>query len=603
MLEFSPVTKVSMNVKGDLRLAASDRTISVKDLDFDLLSYETFYKHLPDKEWHPMCGDNLLSQITQEELYSSDFLLRQEYKIRIRPFAPSGYFDLRFSVSMSKARGRVTAVISPASTIPLKKGVKGWIKEAINKKMLRLGFLIGMADEQLDVDINRLLSYIQKKGPLSEPYTLIIAQFFPEIPTVNDAIILHYKERNKKKSLIEGVNPKELLIEYIFPKQGRNGRGCDGVPIVVLEPKVKYDKSIKMDDATIYAEEDERSVRYYAKVSGFVKLERGYLSISQTLSLKSLSLKKTGSIDVGGDKQIALELNQKVYREDAVGMGVRIDIQKVDIIGTVGENTKIKADELTIGAQTHRKSTMEVSGAATIQLHRGNLKAKEANIDMLEGGRVEADTVRINKMLGGEVIGRKVYVDVLYSHAKIIALESIEVNTIEGEGNALIIDPDSISAYHEKIAQIKATVTEKESSYQLAKKELSDKQLGFKQKNTQINQFKQRITRAKTNGFEPINVDVARIREHEAQGHKLHHEEGKLREEAQYISALHDMLNKLYEADLQGVILCNDVYNGHNRVAFVDPKTRREYALFPRGAVRKIVLELHGDEKKIRVDY
>ncbi|MDD5212464.1 MAG: hypothetical protein PHV62_08625, partial [Sulfuricurvum sp.] len=134
MLEFSPVTKVSMNIKDDLRLAANDRKISVDDVDFDLLSYETFYKRLPDKEWCPMYGDNLLTQITQEELYSSDFLLRQEYRINIRPFIPPQYFDLRFSVSMSKARSLMTAVISPTSTIPLKKGVKEWIKEAINKK-------------------------------------------------------------------------------------------------------------------------------------------------------------------------------------------------------------------------------------------------------------------------------------------------------------------------------------------------------------------------------------------------------------------------------------------------------------------------------------
>jgi hypothetical protein len=399
------------------------------------------------------------------------------------------------------------------------------------------------------------------------------------------------------------VNPKELLVEYILPKQGRNGRGCDGIPIVVPEPKVKYDKSIKIDEETIYTVEDARSIRYYAKASGFVKFERGYLSISQTLSLKSLSMKKTGSIDVGSDKQIALALNQKVYREDAVGMGVNIDIQKVDIIGTVGENTKIKADELTIGAQTHRKSTMDVAGVANIQLHRGNLKAKEANIDMLEGGRVEADVVHINKMLGGEVIARKVYVDVLYSHAKIIALESIEVNTIEGEGNFLTIDPYSVRAYHEKIAQTEAIIKEKESSYQLVKKEFSIKKLAFNQKNSQISQFKHRITRAKANGMEPMSVDVVRIREYEAQGHKLHHEEGKLREEAQYIAALHDKLNRLYEADLHGVILCHDVYTGNNRVGFVDPKTHREYTLFPRGAVQKVTLELNGDEKKIRLDY
>lgn len=600
---FTPITKVSMNVKNDLRLAASDRKIGVDEIDFDLLSYETYCKRLPEEEWHQMDGNDLLAQISEEELHCSDFLLSQQYKITLRPVIPPTYFDLRFSISMSKTRGLVSAVIDPASLIPLKKGVKEWIKEAINKKMLRLGFLIGMADEQLDVDINRLLAFLQRKGPLSEPYNLIVAKFFPEIPCVNDAIILHYKERSTREKLIEGVNPKELVLEYIFPKKGRNGRGCDGVPIVIEQPQVNHEKSIKIDDETIYAVKDKRGIRYYAKISGFVKFERGNLSISQTLSLKSLSMKQTGSVDVGIDKKIALALNQKGYREDAVGMGVSIDIQKVDITGTVGENTKIKADELTIGAQTHRKSTMNVAGVATIGLHRGNLKAKEANIDMLEGGRVEADVVRISKMLGGEVIGRKVYVDVLYSHAKIIALESIEINTIEGENNALIIDPYSTSAYHEKLAQTLRIIEEKESSHQLAKKEHALSEAGFKQKNMQIKHFKHRITRAKTNGLEPMSVDVMRIREHEAQGHKLHREAGKLREEVQYIEALYDKLNKLYEADLQGVILCHDVYNGQNRVTFIDPKTHQEYTLFPRGAIPKIVLELHGEEKKIRLEY
>ena len=102
MSEFTPVTKVSTNIKEDLHLAASDRKLRVEQVDFDLLSYETQYKKLEDQEWKPMRGDNLLTQITQEELYSSDFLLRQEYQITIRSFSPHPYLDLRFSVAMSK---------------------------------------------------------------------------------------------------------------------------------------------------------------------------------------------------------------------------------------------------------------------------------------------------------------------------------------------------------------------------------------------------------------------------------------------------------------------------------------------------------------------
>ena len=84
---------------------------------------------------------------------------------------------------------------------------------------------------------------------------------------------------------------------------------------------------------------------------------------------------------------------------------------------------------------------MDVSGVANSELQGGDLRAKEANIDVLEGGTIEGDIVRIKKMLGGEIIARKVYIETLFAHGKIIAFESIEVDNIEGEGNTLSIDP------------------------------------------------------------------------------------------------------------------------------------------------------------------
>ncbi len=602
MADFTPVIKASTNVKDDLRLAASDRKIALDEVDFDLLSYETYYKKLEDKEWHPMDGENILSQMTQEEIYSSDFLLSQEYQINIRPFVPHQYMHLHFSVAMSKAKGLVTAIIDPLSIIPLKKGVKEWIKDSINRKKLRLGFIIGMADEELDNEINKLLATIQKKGPLTEPYSLTIAKFFPPIAVVNDAIILHYKAGSKNNSLIDGVQPGDLLFEYIFPKHGRNGRGCDGAPIVTPEPLIKYAGVIQIDDETISREQDVKGIRYYAKVSGFVKRENGVFLIAQELNLESVSMKKTGCIEAGIDKDIFLSVNQKIFNEDAVGMGVSIDVQKVDISGTVGENTKITADELNIGAQTHRKSTIDVAQVANIQLHRGDLKAKEANIDVLEGGRVEADVARINKMLGGEVVARKVYVDVLYSHAKIVALESIEVNWIEGDDNVLIIDPYSVSVYHEKIAAMQTAIGEKEVLYQLHSQELSDQQSKFKEKNVRIKQFQQRIISAKKSGAEPMMADVIRIRNYKKEAHDLNEAASKLREEDEYLSALRAKLDKLYEADLHGVIIHNAIYNGQNRVAFVDPKTREEYSVFPKGEMTHISLELSGEQKKVRLN-
>lgn len=602
MAKFTPVTKASINIKEDLRLAASDRKLTANKIDFDLLSYETYYKKIDDTEWHPMQGDNVLAQITEEEIRSSEFLLQQQYQICIRPFAPHQYLDLRFSVAMSKTTGKVTAVIDPASVIPLKKGVQEWIKEVINRKKLRLGFMIGMEDEALDKEISRLLATIQKKGPLTAPYYLPIAKFFPPVEVINDAVILHYKKLNKNNSYIEGVQPGDLLLEYIFSKQGRNGRGYDGAPIVVPEPTVTYADVIEIDDATIVSEKDENSTRYYARVSGYVQRQEKLFSVVQELHLESASMKTTGSIEAGVDKEISLTIQQKIFSEDAVGIGVTIDVQKVDISGTVGENTRIQAEELTIGAQTHRKSTIDVSEVANIQLHRGDLRAKEANIDVLEGGRIEADVVRVNKMLGGEIIARQVYVDILYSHASIIALESIEINRIEGEGNSLIIDPYSVRVYHEKIAEFVDNIEAKEALLQEHNEELSASQLVFKENNTRIKQFQQRIVNAKKSGYEPMKADLVRVQQYKAAAHALHLSASKLREEEAYLDALRAMMDKFYEADLQGVITHHGTYNGNNRIAFIDPKTREEYGLFPEGKITHIRLEKREKGKVLLLD-
>lgn len=601
MAEFTSVTKASINIKEDLRLAASDRKLSSEEVDFDLLSYETYYKRVSDKEWQVMPSGDIYPQIPPQELYCEEYLLSQEYQIRIRPSVPILYLDLRFSVGISKAKGVVTAIIDPSSTIPLKKGVQEWIKTVINKKKLRLGYLIGTDDEQLDKEILRLLARIQKQGPLAEPYSLPIGSFFPPINTIDDKVVLHYKKQDENPedpSYIHGVQPGDFIMEYIFPKKGRNGRGLDGGVIVVPEPVIKYAGVMKIDDATIRSTQDEKGIRYFSLASGFVKREKGIFLVAQDIYLESVSV-KTGSVVPGWDKDITLTVEQKNSGEDAVGSGLRIDIKTVDISGTVGENTKIRACDLSIDAQTHKKSTIDVSGVANIKLHRGDLKAKEANIDVLEGGMIEGDIVRINKMLGGEIIARKVYIETLFAHGKIIALESIEVQNIEGEGNTMSIDPAFFDVYHEQIAEVTAKILDKENSLREDKKQLGMKQFAFKEKNVQMKRFQQRIADAKNNGREPLEIDVLSMKQYRAEAGRLQLLSAKVVEEENALHVLREILQTLHEADLHGVITHHGVYYGNNRVQFIDPDTRQEYSVFPKGNVLNIRLQKRGDEKAL----
>jgi len=599
LFEFPPVVVTTENVTTELLDVANDLGISADALDFDLLSFDTYYKGTVDEEWLHLSGEDLLSVTTEIEIRSPHFMLRQEYEIEIRPFKPNPMFNLRFSIAADTYKSKIVAVIDPKSLIPLKQGVQQWIINAIRAKQLRYGLMIGLYEQNLEREINRLLLKIQKEGPLTSPYRLPIGEFFPPVPPVDDKLILHYKNLKKENSFIEGVKPGDLLLEYVFPKNGRDGRGCDGQHIEMPSPLTSHAGLVVIDDETIVSEQDEASVRFYARISGYLKRQKGLFTVSQELQIDTASFKRTGSIEAGIDKEISLKVKKKDLLDDSIGTGVNIDIQKLDVSGTVGANAKIQACELNIGAQTHKKSQINVTEIANVHLHRGNLKAKEANVDILETGKVEADTVRVKKMVGGEIIARNVEIELLYSNARITALESITIHKIEGEGNNLIIDPQSIEAYHAQLHELEEEFRSKTSHLQARSKEYIAKELSFKDKYSRIDQFRQRVMEARTKAVEPMKADVIRIQQHKIDLENLKLEEEKLSAANDELHQLQNRLDELYNADLHAIITHHSDYNGHTRVMFVDPKTSKEYAYTPNGKATHIRLRLVGDEKQI----
>lgn len=602
MPKYPPVTKFTDNVMNTLVEVANSRGITADTLDFDLLSYETYYEGTVDEEWQLLKGNDLLSETTEVEIRSSTFILRQEYEIRVHPSKPHAYLNLRFNLATDKYKSKIVAVIDPKSEIPLKQGVQVWIKEAIWNKQLRHGFMIGLYDQNLDKEINRLLMKIQKEGPLTAPYRLPVGEFFPPVPPIDDKVVYHYKNLKKQNNFIDGVKPGDLLLEYIFPKNGRDGRGCDGHHIAVPEPLSRHAGLIMVDEETITTEQDDDSIRFYARISGYVQRLEGVFSISQELHIESASLRETGSIEAGIDKEISLKVKKNEANEDSIGIGVNIDVQKLNVSGTVGAHAKIQACELHIGAQTHKKTNIRVTEKAKIHLHRGNLKAKEADIEILETGRVEADIVRVKKMVGGEIVARIIEVDTLYSNGRLTALESIEIQTIEGDGNNLIIDPRAIEAYQDNLEAIELEIRTRTSRLQQQSKEFLAKEISFKDKNNRIKHFQERVKDAVRSGKSPMRADIVRLQQYRTEFENLKQEEERLSDENEHLKRLKEELDTLYEADLHAVITHHGMYNGHTRVVFIDPKTSQEYILTPQRKATHIRLRREGDEKQLLLE-
>ena len=588
----------TFNIPSELKKIAQQESLPLDAIDFNLLSYQTQYKGIVDEEWKAIESDNLKEVATEIEIRSKIFLLRQEHFIEVYPTTQHPHFDLRFNLAFNKYRTKIVAIINPDSKIPLKKGIQEYLKETIDRKKLRSGCMIGITDGNLKKEINAMLLKIQKEGPLKEPYRLPIGTFYSPTTPTNDNVILHYKKIQRENNIVDGVAVDDLIFEYIFAVNGIDGRSCTGEHIHVPEPLIRYQHTIGIDSQTIRAEEDHHSIRFYATKSGFVERKNGLFSISQELHLKSASFKSTGSLEAGSEKEINIKIGAGEEGDDAVGSGININVQTLDVKGTIGSNTKIQACELTIGAQTHKSSLIEVQENATIHLHRGNLKAKNATIDILEAGVVEAQTVYVKSMSGGEIIAERVIIDVLYSNGKITALESIEVKSIVGNGNELIINPRVISSYYEQISILESDIANKQFELQKKGKEYLQKEVALQEQHVRIKHSIENVQKAVQENRLPNKADKVRVMQYKHSVETLKNDEIIIKAHEEVMHVLKHKLDLLYEADLHAVVTHRKEYNGHTRISFVDPKTGKIHAISPNGNVTHIRLHKEGDEKK-----
>lgn len=592
------VKVIASSLQEGLNQVSDTFPLEREKIDFDLIHYETFYRGTVDEEWYPLAESQRLEDVTTEiEIRSPSFEVRQEYTFVFHETQPHPFFDLKLTLALDKSKSKAIAIIHPSSIIPLKKGIQEYIKEQIYKKKLQAGLLLGITDNDLTLQINQLLLKIQKQGPLSEPYRMAITDFFPPIQPTDDTIILHYKKH--PQALIEGIQTDDLIFEYIHASRGQNGRSCSGEYISVDEPRIRYINSINIDHTSIRAEEDEKSIRFYALQSGFVQHEKGTFSIGHEIRLKNASFKDTGSIETGSDKEVYLKIDHQDNTKDAIGSRVHIDVQTLEVEGTVGSHTKIQACDVTIGAQTHKKSIIEVQENATIHLHRGDLRAKNATIEILEAGKIEAVNVQIDKMMGGEIIAENVVINTLYSNATITALKSIEIQSIVGDGNNLIINPRAIGSYETQIQQLEKEIQSDQMKVQKKGQELLAKELKLKDQMNRIKQLQLKIKQTLARNETPLKAEMIRLQQFKNAMNELHSEQQSIQDDEELIRGKKHQLQELLEADIHATITHHGSYNGATRIHFIDPKNTQKYAITPQGAIRIVRLQPEGEDKRI----
>ena len=450
MGKVSSATIDTENVYEDLKLASQASQVPIDDVDVDILAIHTKY----------VLGDENAVSVDDASIFDDDeffsnpkLLIEQSYRVRyydktVTPKTPLP----KILISVNKTLTKLLAKIEPTKKIKYTNDFSTELENAINRQILKYGFLIGIRNASLKKEIKRITSALRVNGELSDDIVFEVASgVLPKYP-VDDAIIYHYKDKmcdesgDPNASVLAVVSEGELVIEYIKSQIGHPGRNLKGELIAVSEPKTQNQIDIQTTDK-IEKIEDENSIKYISKQQGYVSEENGVYDIKEKLDVNEISLKTTGSIDAGIDSDVTINVAESDVMKDAIGAGMSIETSILNVQGSVAQGASITAKKVNIGGQTHGKSTIKAKNAQ-INVHLGYLECSETAVaHRVEGGTIIAKIARIDSALGATIVAEEIYIKELVANCNLTASKLIVIDQVLGSDNRFIIDLTQISEY------------------------------------------------------------------------------------------------------------------------------------------------------------
>ncbi|MDE5592028.1 MAG: hypothetical protein K2I63_03620 [Helicobacter sp.] len=458
-------------------------------LDFDLRKISTYKRHLRDKpEFIP---HNQAANFFANNLLEPNLNIFQRYSIFIKEKEKKEeFFELKVDDSFSQA------------FLIFKKGFRyepslfNALYEEINKAKARAKILIfGRLSNKIALkDFLSSLTY-----PLKQETQYLLIQGANFLPSVESR--LEFKKDLKEK--FQAVCEKDIVCVFYKALRGSPGRNLRGEYIIPQEPKTLHQSSsLKYDNAEIEAKDYPNAIHYVALKGGLLKYDKETLKIESVLETEVVSSKTTGSILLGKDSGITINITQKDSLGESVGQGVKIESFKVNVEGNVGANVQIDAQEVDIRGFTHQDSKI-YADHATIKIHKGFIRAKSVKVKSLETGIIQAEHVEVERMYGGKIYAQEIIIETLHANAFLYATKNIKVYLMEKGENRFFI----ASNYSPSLKQQQDSLIEKKND--LVEKitrlgqELEMQNLELKQLKPAADEARKTLLAYKQNGNKP----------------------------------------------------------------------------------------------------
>lgn len=608
-LKMKPIIVRTGNVAKELLQTASNTKIPVQSLDFKLIETQTFSRVGVEngvEDWVELTNDEV-KDITEEHFLNPKFELKQTYEIEIFPISEPGPMDsIDISIGGNSTLCKIYLTIKAGSVARYYDTFEQDFLILVNKKKLRANLMIGLFDSVMVQNLSELIAKIQvaKEYRFEVQERYLIAQSYEPVPTVNDKLVLHFEEKRQnqdekgridyaKRGYLLSAVENELLIEYVKPKIGGDGRNCRGEFIAAKEPIVRYEPTFTTGEK-ITVIDTPNTIEYRAKAGGYVTYEGGMYDIRTEMDVTEISFKTTGSIDSQMDADVSINVKEKDPFKDAIGIGMEVTVNVINVEGNVGANAKVTAKKASIDGQVHQSAVI-TADELNINIHKGEAYGKNVHINRLEQGSVEGDKVTVVQATGGKIWAKNIVVETLGSHVKMTASHTIEIQSLRGGENQFVIDP-LLNESRESLADQTQQIKKAKIAIHSIRQELEGYEKTDIENGPAMEELKRKLAQYKNNGITLPAAFVQKYRQFQDFKQKLESLRNELKEKEDQLAHLSSSLVALQSDIYDARIINHDRWKNHNEIIFklIDPDIEVVYV--PTENSEERMLGLHQDE-------
>lgn len=589
----APIVARTQFIAKELSDVATRHKIAVSELDFTITDTETFIRinqSGAEAEWGKIANYDLNHIEDTAHCLDKFFEIKQIHDIEIFLKNPNSTFQkFQTAIGTNATKCKIYLNIKQGSHLGSVAGFEDEYMEYINKAKAKAGVLIYMFDDMLRDYVSKVAAIVKVNGSLeyAKDEMVLISSSFEPTKTIDDKLVKYYEHSENmsdadridysKRGFIYGAIEGELLMEYIKPQKGTAGRDCRGAFIDSAEPLVSNIPTFKCD-STIEISETAASIQYKAKTKGYVSLDSDLYSIKPDLEIKEVSFRKTGSVFTNLDSDVALNVKENDSLKDAIGSGMSVEIHEINIKGSVGSNSHVKAKMAKIEGQTHKTSTIE-SDELFIHIHKGMAIGENVTVDILEGGSIKAKNATIDHAAGGTILAQNIVIDLCSSNVKATASKTIEIRAIDGGDNIFTIDPTTMMSSDDDMHHDEKETADLHTQLAYLMRDIKKDEEAWKNSSVAFANLKKRLIHYKSNGVKIPDSFLSQYKEFMKMQEKLNELKGEYDAKNQRLIFL-TTKNSVFQDDITKCRIINrGSWVGYNEVVFklIRPDIRLVY--------------------------